>query len=490
MKNNKSPSIRKNFIMNVILTVSSVAFPMISFPYISRVLSPDGTGAVSFATSFVFYFYTLAQLGIPTYGIRTCAQVRDNKQRLSKTVHELLFIQVIMSLISYSLFFIAIFTVPKLKAELLLYLIVGIKIFFEAVGMEWLYKALEQYSYITKRSVIFKFVALILMFLLVRRKSDYRIYAALLIFADTASNILNLFTARKYIDIKWQGNYHLKKHLKSVFIFFAMVCATTIYTHLDTVMLGFMKTNIDVGYYNVAIKIKTVLVSLVTSLGAVLLPRTAYYIENNLLDEFEKVSKKAMHFVILLSIPLMTYFLIFSKEGIGFMGGKEYAGAIMPMMVLMPTLVIIGITNILGIQVLVPLGKEKVVLYSQMAGAATDIILNMLLIPHYSATGAAIGTLFAEIAVLIVQCVALRNNLQSLFSEIKYYKIIIALVPASLIAIRLGLFITNDFITLVVTSIVFFASYGGILVILREKFIIDIMYQMLKKLRSIPVIHK
>ena len=151
----KKNSIKLNFIMNVFLTMSSFIFPLITFPYISRVLLPDGTGKVNFATSFVSYFTMLAQLGIPTYGIRACAMVRDDRRKLTQTAQELLIINIIMSIFSYVVFFILLCTIPKLREDRLLYFIVSTNILLTAIGMEWLYKALEQYTYITVRSIIF-----------------------------------------------------------------------------------------------------------------------------------------------------------------------------------------------------------------------------------------------------------------------------------------------------------------------------------------------
>lgn len=484
MSSIKTISIKKNFIMNMILTVLGVVFPLISFPYVSRVLFPENMGKVSFATSFVFYFTSLAQLGIPTYGIRICAELRDDKQKLTRTVHELLIIQVIMTVISYALLFIIIFNVPSLEIERRLYMVVGIKILFEAIGMEWLYKGLEQYSYITKRSLLCKFISLILIFLFIRNKNDYIIYGFLLIFADTASNILNIFNVHKFIQIKWLGHYSLKKHLKSIIIFFSMVCATTIYTHLDTVMLGFMTNDANVGYYNVAIKIKTVLVSFITALGVVLLPRLSYYVKTNQISEFKKLTQRAMHFILLFSIPLMVYFIIFSKTAVHFLAGVQYDGAILPLQVLMPTLLIIGITNILGIQVLVPLGREKIVLYSQIAGAITDILLNYILIPKYAVLGAALGTLFAELAVLIVQAIALIDILPNFFKNIKYYKLILAVFVASIIVIKIPFSSNYNIIILCLTAMVYFFIYGICLIILREDFIIDILKRIVLKLRN------
>ena len=163
----KGVSLKRNFLMNAILTMSSFIFPLITFPYVSRILLPVGTGKVSFATSVVSYFSMFAQLGIPTYGIRACAKVRDNHEELTCTVQELFIINAVMSTLAYAVFFIALFTVPRLNQDKELFLIVSLTIFFNVIGMEWLYKALEQYTYITVRSIIFKFIALIAMFLLI-----------------------------------------------------------------------------------------------------------------------------------------------------------------------------------------------------------------------------------------------------------------------------------------------------------------------------------
>ena len=281
-------SIKLNFIMNAILTMSSFIFPLITFPYVSRVLLPIGTGKVSLATSIIAYFSMFAQLGIPTYGIRACAKVRDDKEKLTKTVQEIFLINLIMGMISYAVFFMVLFTIPKIHAEKELYLVISSTIFFNMIGMEWLYKAMEQYTYITIRSIIFKFVALILMFFVVHTQEDYVLYGGITILAAVGSNIFNFLNVHKYISMRPVGNYNLAQHMPPILTFFAMTIATTIYTNLDIVMLGFIKTDIDVGYYNAAVRIKTILVSIVTSLGTVLLPRASYYIEQGLKEDATK----------------------------------------------------------------------------------------------------------------------------------------------------------------------------------------------------------
>ena len=474
--------------MNAILTMSSFIFPLITFPYVSRVLLETGTGRVSFATSLITYFTMIAQLGIPTYGIRACAKVRDNRQELTRTAHEILFINIIMSVVSYILLAFALAFVPRLHEDRTLYIIVSITIILSAIGMEWLYKALEQYTYITIRSVIFKFIALVGMFLLIHEENDYVMYGFITIFAGSASNVFNFINVHKYIDLKPIGNYNIKRHMKPVLVFFAMSCATTIYNNLDVVMLGFMKSDADVGYYNAAVKIKTILISIVTSLGTVLLPRASYYIEHSMLDEFKRVSEKALNFVFLLASPLALYFILYAKNGIYFLAGENYIGSVLPMQIIMPTLLLIGITNILGIQILVPLGKEITVLISEIAGAVVDIILNAILIPPYSSAGAALGTLAAEFVVLIVQYAALRKDVRETFMQVQYWKIAVGMVLGT-VASYWVLYVLNlsDFLIIIVTGILFFAVYLAFLLVTKEPLTVQLWDEGLGYLKKIKV---
>ncbi len=457
--------------MNAILTMSSFLFPLITFPYVSRILLPAGTGKVSFATSLISYFSIFAQLGIPTYGIRACAKVRDDREALTRTAHELLAINLIMSCISYVALAVALYTVPRLQGDRELYVIVSFTIILSAIGMEWLYKALEQYKYIAIRSITFKFLALIAMLLLVQKQEDYVIYGGITILASSASNVFNFINVHKYIDLKPVGNYDLKRHLKAVGVFFAMACAATIYTNLDTIMLGFMATDEDVGYYHAAVRIKTILVSIVTSLGTVLLPRVSYYLEHGKMEEFRRITKKALNFVFLFAMPMMLYFILFAKEGIYLFSGAAYTGSIVPMQLIMPTLLLIGITNILGIQILVPMGREKTVLYSEIAGAAVDIILNAMLIPKYASSGAAVGTLAAECVVFIVQYMALRDEVRESFRSVRYIKLLVALALGSAASLWVKTLGFGSFLTLSISAVLFFGIYGGILLMMKEELV-------------------
>lgn len=466
--------------MNAILNASSFIFPFITFPYISRILLPYGVGKVNFATSVVSYFSMFAMLGIPTYGVRICAQVRDDKKELSRTVHELLFLNILVMLPIYIIYFCVVQRVPRLWTDRKLFYVMSSMILFNVIGMDWLYKGLELYSYITVRSIAFKIVAVCLMFLFVKNPLDYVVYGTISIVAAVGSNILNLVNLRHHIELHPVGNYHFRRHLKAVFFFFLMSVATTIYTNLDMVMLGFLKDDVEVGYYTAAVKIKNILVSFVTSLGTVLLPRVSYYVEHGMKEQFLQTGQKALNFVVLSALPLVVYFLLFSEESILLLSGTSFAGAVVPMMLIMPTVLFIGITNIFGIQILVPLGKENLVFYSVLAGAVTDLIINAVCIPRMASAGAALGTTIAEGVVLIVQAIMLRDRIGELVQSIQFKKISTAVLAGAAASLIVKQWKLSPFGILCISAILFFGIYGGILLITRESF----TYEMLQQLKQ------
>ena len=386
----KIHSVKYNFIMNAILTVAGIIFPLITFPYISRVLLVEGSGKVAFATSVVTYFTMFASLGIPTYGVRACAIVRDNKEKLSKTVQELLIISGGTTLLTYIVFGISLFVIPEFAQERTLLLIVGLGIGLNTIGVQWLYNALEQYSYITTCSILFKVIGMILMFLLVKESSDYQIYGGVYVIASFGSYVLNFICLRKFVTFQKTGTYQFKQHLKHIMVFFAMSAGASIYLNLDVVMLRFLQSNEAVGYYNAGIKVKTVLVTCVTSLGTVLLPRLSYYIETADKKAFQLMVGKAFRFVFVAASAVTVYFSIFARESILLLSGEAFLPAVGPMMILMPTVLLIGLSNVTGIQILTPNGREREVMYSIWGGAILDFVLNLIVIPKFSANGAAL----------------------------------------------------------------------------------------------------
>ena len=471
-------SIRKNFILNAVLSMSGVIFPLITFPYVNRILLPEGMGKVTFATSLIAYFSMFAQLGIPTYGIRACAQVRDDRQALTRTVHELLGINLVMDALAYLMLAGALLWIPRLQEARMLYIVVSVSILLESIGTEWLFKALEQYSYITARSLIFKAIALAATFLLIRSESDYILYGGITIFAASASNLLNLINLRRYVDFRRPAGCDWKRHLKPVMIFFAMACATTVYTNLDALMLGFMTTNADVGYYNAAVKVKGVLVGVVTALGAVLLPRSSYYVEQGRMEDFRKMAEKALSFVMLLASLLSLYFILYARECVLILSGDKFLPAVLPMQIITPAVLLIGLTNIMGIQIHVPLGREKTVLISVICGAVTDLALNLALIPGFKAAGAAAGTLAAEIVVLLVQAYYLKAEIREFVRGYNWARTLGALLAASAACMWVKLLKLQPLFAVMLSGSCFFLA-GGLFLLWQKE---ELLTEMWKKL--------
>lgn len=485
----KTHSIKFNFIMNAILTVSSIIFPLITAPYIFRTLGPVGSGRVDSAAAIITYFMMFASLGIPTYGIRTCAKVRDDKEKLSQTVQELMIINGVSMLLSFTVFLIMLAVVPEFTQERTLLLINSISMVLNVVGVTWFYNAIEQYAYITTCSIVFKIISILMMFLWVKNPEDYIKYGAITVFAGSASYLLNFWNLRKYVSFRKIGRYNFKQHMKPIMVFFATTAAISVYTNLDIVMIRFMKGNAEVGYYTAAIKVKTLLVSLITSLGTVLLPRLSYYIEKGEQEAFHRMVVKAFNFVLLVGLSVTMYFIFMAKESILLLAGEQFAASILPMQILMPAVLFIGLSNITGIQILTPQGEEKKVVYSIVFGAVLDFILNLVLIGKHGASGAAFATLMAELVVLVVQCVYLRKMLGNLVKKISISENVLAAVMASGGLFLVRQVLTNGtstvwvFVNLVITAVVFFGVYGMMLLVQKEKFAMEMVEMGLRLLR-------
>lgn len=480
----KKHSISFNYIMNTTLTISSILFPLISFPYVSRVLNPDGIGRVSFAMSFISYFSMIAQLGIPTYGIRECAKFRDDQEQLSTFVKEIILINSITCIITYIAFIICVLSINRLRSDKTLFVVMSCSIIFNAAGLEWLYKGLEEYAYITKRSILFKCLAFVGMFLLIRSENDVLIYGILTIFASVGSNLCNWINARKYVSFKGIHIGSLKKHMKPIIVFFLLSIASTIYTNLDNVMLGFITDDKEVGLYTSATKVKAALVSIVTSLGTVLLPRASYCIENNNMSEFDNISRKSLAFTSMLALPFMVYFSVVSKSCVLALSGKNYLNSVGAMVILMPTVFLIGISNIIGMQILVPLGKEKIVFFSVLGGAITDFLINIIMIPIYGALGAAVGTVVAEFVVLVIQFIGYRKKTIELFKSIQWWKMLVATVIPTIIIIPIMKLSIGHFTKLIISCIIYYLIYACLLLFFKETTALDLKEKILSRIRG------
>lgn len=433
----KVSSLRKNAFLNIVYKLSSILFPLITYPYVSRILLADNLGRVSFFTSLTNYMLMIGSLGISTYGIRIVAKTRNNKRELSVVVKELLIINLVVTFIA-SLFLIAsIIFVEKFQKNLLLMFISLCQILIAPLGMEWLYGGLEQYEYIAKRSITMKIISLILIFLFVHEKEDYIIYAAILMLGYIGNYICNFVYSKEFIDYSIKQKWKLKRHLKAVLILFASILAINIYTNVDTLMLGFIKGDRAVGLYDVACKGKLVLLSLINAISTVLFPRLSYYLAEKDIVSYNKVLKKSISVIMGIAIPLSIFFIIEAKDVVIFLGGNAYEDATLCMQILMPILIISGFSNITGNQILLPHGKDISYMRAVMTGAIVDIILNLFFMPRYSLYGAAFATLMAEIVQMLLQLWQARVYLKDNVDFVELLKIIFACIISTIVIYNL-----------------------------------------------------
>lgn len=485
MQSNKNTSISVNFIMNFILTSSRFLFPLITFPYVSRVLLAEGNGKIAFAASVAGYFSMVAALGIPTYGVRCCAQLKDDKEELSKAVQELFVIHLVMTVIVLGSFIACIFLVPSFYEEGALFLIEAVGILLSLFGMEWLFQAMEQYSYITIRSLAFKILSITFMFLFVHEEADYVKYSAISVFASVGSNLLNVTQLHKYISFKRYRKLELRKHIKPIIVLFSQSMVISIYTNLDVVMLGFMRDSSEVGYYNAAVKLKGILASMVSSLGNVLLPRMSYYYKQQRMTEYKDLIVKALNFTVFISIPMSIYFSFYAADCLEFLAGKDFLPATVAMQFMVGAVVPIGITGVLGIQVLTSAGKEKYVLYSVIAGAITDFTLNCMLIPKFGASGAAFSTIIAECVVLVIQCIYTRQLLSELRRGLHLIRYLVAGGIALVGSMMIGLWdMKNYMVRLLLSGGIFVIIYGLAMIIGRDEFVLKLFRRIRERVQK------
>lgn len=395
----KQPTIKRNAILNICRTFLSILFPLITFPYATRVLLPNGIGRVQFASGLISYFVMIAGLGIGTYGIRETAKKRDNQDSLTKVTKELFIINIISTFISYCIFFIVLILVPKFSEYRNILIVYSATILFSTIGIEWLYSGLEQYAYITIRQLFFQVCSLIALFIFVRKQDDTLKYAAISVISNVGANFCNFIYSRKYIKWRLPIKLELLQHLKPILIFFGMRIAVTFYTALDTTLLGFMTKDEYVGYYETANKIPRIIVMLIMSVVTVLIPRFSWMIENKNEKGFKEMAEKSFNLLLMFSIPMAVGTNILSKNIILIVSGEKFLNASISMNYLSMLIFIIPFSNFLGNQIFLPLGKEHFSFISVVLGAIVNLILSIILIKRIGAIGAAIATMIAEATV-------------------------------------------------------------------------------------------
>ena len=455
---NSGKKIALNYVMNTLLTIGSIVFPLITFPYASRMLGPAGTGSVAFVSSITTYFTLFAQLGMPLYGVRECAKVRGKRQELSQLVLELLVISLISTSISILLLVASVLFLPQLNVYSDLFIVFGTTVVLGSLGMEWMYKGLEEYTYISACSLSCKALAILAMFLLVRSQDDVVAYAAVSVLASTGSNVCNIFRAKRLVDFRGHDSLRLRRHLKPIIMLFTLTAVTSIYTSMNSTMLGILSSTEEVGYYDVAVKVRSLSVSLVTSLSVVLLPRASYYLGKGEKDLFFSLSSKSIRFNFIFACAISAFIFLFSEQIVALLAGKEYAASVMPMRILSIAVILVALSNVMGTQMMVPLGMERGSLISALCGAGIAFFLNLLLLSSLGALGSAASTLFAEGVVLGVQLLFIRSTGKLSFLKIPVIRVCLAILVASLASGWIVLFSGLGAFVQIAVGFLFFSS--------------------------------
>lgn len=420
-------SIKLNFAFNLLHTIVGLVFPIITFPYVSRILMPDGIGQVQFFQSIINYIAIFSALGIPLYAVKEIAKVRDDNEKRSRTALEILFLFVSLTLIGYIIVAILCGVVSKISDNIPLFLILSLHLILVAIGAEWFYQGVEEFKYITLRSLIIRFCSLIALFIFVRDRDDLLVYALLLIIAEAGNNLVNFFHLRKYITLQRVRlrDLNIKRHIQPALKIFILNVIVSVYVNLDSVMLGFMCNNTIVGYYTAATRITRALSGFTGALGGVLLPRMAYYISSGRTEEFKVLSSSTLSFIFMFTFPMTIGLFFVAPELVPVFSGRMFSPAIITLQILSPLILFLGLSSIIGTKILYAQDKENIVIKSTILGALVNFALNFVLIPYFSQNGAAIASSIAELSVTASMMVLGRKYIPySLFNKQTGYAII------------------------------------------------------------------
>lgn len=396
-------SVKVNYILNLINTGTQMLFPLITFPYVCRVIEADGIGQINFFQSIISYISLFTCLGIPMYAIREIARDRSDVVQMNRTAMEILLLHSMLTLVGYAIVAILCLTVPQIQVNIPLFLILSLTIFFTAIGCEWFYQGIEDFKYITIRGLIIKTISVVLLFIFVKSKTDLLYYGCYTVFGVLGGNIFNFFRLRKYIHREniIFSELHIKRHIKPVLKVFSFSVVTSIYLQLNTVLLGFLKNALAVGYFAAATKVMQMLLTMSACLGSVMMPRASHLIAENKEDEFNRLIQKSYDFTLAIALP-MTIGLIFCAPSlITALCGVKFEHSILPSQIIAPIILMVAISNVFGIQVLFPKGKINIVTLCCGIGAVADLILNLCLIPFFSYIGTSIAYLGAEVATTV-----------------------------------------------------------------------------------------
>ena len=364
---------------------------------------PENVGKVNFGTSYISYFSMIASLGITTYAIRECSSVREDKNLLGEKASEIFSINICTTAVSYILLAVSLCLFRGLDNYRILIVIQSTSILFTTLGADWLNSAMEDFEYITLRTIAFQIISLLLMFCLVKSSDDYLKYAAISVFSSSGANVVNIFYRRKFCKVSFTKNMNWKKHFKPILLLFVMILAQTIFSSADQTMLGIMKSDYEVGIYSTALKIENVISQVVSSLAWVVMPRMSFYFAEGNYEKINLMLKKTLSLLMCIGIPAIAGVCALSNEIVMIIGGEGYLDAALPLMILMFSFAfsLIG-GSFLGNMVLLPSKNENTYMWICCVTAVFNVALNYILIPYGGAKAAAFTTALSSFLIMIL----------------------------------------------------------------------------------------
>lgn len=403
-------SLAKNSIYNIIYTVANILFPFVTSIYVSRILLPVGVGKVASAQNIASYFVTLAALGLPSYGVREFAKVRDNKAERDKLFTELLLLNIISTTLAVVGFFVLVFINAGFNGEWVLYGACGLAIFFNYLNIDWMYKGLEEYGYITGRSLAIKGISLLALFLFVKTRQDYVAYALISSLATGGNYVFNVIHARKFVKIRLSG-IKLIKHLKPVLLIACIIFLSSIYNKIDVTMLNMMATDESVGYYSYAQKTVNMVLTMANAVTAALLPRLSYYYDIDR-EGFYRLLDKGFQILCFMTLPLAVGMALVAPQAVEFLYGGAFEPAVLTIRLMCPLILIKGFGDLFCYQLVYSTKSEKIILPASASASVINIITNAALIPTLLQNGAVIASVFSELVTNAVQFIYMKKKVK------------------------------------------------------------------------------
>ena len=476
-------SVKKNIVLNALNTVTSIIFPIITFPYAARVLLPEGIGTVNFLNGIVAYIVLLTSLGIPLYAVKEVAKYQNDLYQRNKITAEILALSFVLCLIGYVAVWVLAEFVPQIHKQEALFYILSLSILFTAIGVNWFYQGIEDFKFITIRAIIIRTIAAISLFIFVHSPEDLLMYGAIVVFSTVGNNFINFIHLRKYIDlaeIKLR-ELNLGKHIKPALQIFILNLIISLYVQLNTIMLGFMAGEEQVGFYTAGTKIPHIALMLITSIGTVLLPRCSNLLKEGDINGFNVLINKSKELTLRLSLPMMVGLIILATPTILVFCGDEYRPAIPSLLWNTPIIFFISLSTLISIQILYPMDKINLVIISVSGGAIANIIFNFLLIPQYGATGASISVFISEFSVLAIQLIIARKLIPFSFIQLLPIKLVIATLTMGLGVYASILFVENSILQLVIGTSVGILIYFVVLLALRDSLLMETINPLIKR---------